>query len=131
MATIKNFEDIGAWQEARNLSQEIHQLTLRENFSRDYSLKDQSLRSSGSVMDNIAEGFERGGKKEFIQFLFIAKGSAGELRSQLYRILDRKYITGEEFESLTSRTRKMSEKIMGLIKYLKTTEYNGYKSKPG
>lgn len=131
MATIKNFEDIGAWQEARNLSQEIHQLTLRKNFSREYSLKDQSLRSSGSVMDNIAEGFERGGKKEFIQFLFIAKGSAGELRSQLYRILDRKYITGEEFESLTSRTRKMSEKIMGLIKYLKTTEYNGYKSKPG
>ena len=88
MATIKTFEDIGAWQKARILSKQIFELTLTEPFSKDYALRDQINRSMGSLMDNIAEGFERGGTKEFIQFLSIARGSAGELRSQLHRALD-------------------------------------------
>lgn len=85
MATIKSFEEIEAWQTARSLSKEIFGLTNFGSFSKDYGLRDQINRATGSIMDNIAEGFERGGSKEFIQFLAIAKGSAGEVRSQLHR----------------------------------------------
>lgn len=95
MATIKTFEDIGAWQKARILSKQVFELTLTGSFSKDYALRDQINRSMGSVMDNIAEGFERGGTREFIQFLSIARGSAGEVRSQLHRALDRKHLDRE------------------------------------
>jgi len=100
MATIKRFEDISAWQKARELSKEIYAITKIGRFSKDYELKGQILKASGSIMDNIAEGFERGGKGEFIQFLGIAKGSCGEVRSQLYRALDREYIDKEKFNEL-------------------------------
>lgn len=93
MAIIRTFEDIESWVKARKLADEIFRISNRENMRRDFALKDQVNRSIGSVMDNIAEGFERGGNKEFIQYLFIAKGSAGETRSQLYRMLDRQCIS--------------------------------------
>ena len=100
MATIKSFEDLDNWKLARQICHKVFEITNKNEFSKDFSLKDQIRRSSGSIMDNISEGFEREGKKEFIQYLSISKGSSGECRSQLYRAIDRKYITGEEFDEL-------------------------------
>ena len=103
MATVNNFEDLEIWQMAREICRKIHEYTQRENFRRDFSLVDQMKRSSGSIMDNIAEGFEREGTKEFIQYLYISKGSSGECRSQTYHALDRKYIN-EELKSAPTAT---------------------------
>ncbi len=127
MATIKRFEDLEVWKKARELCKKIFALTLKEKFSKDYSLKDQIKRSSGSIMDNITEGFERGGKKEFIQFLYIAKSSAAETKSQLYRSLDYGYITDIEFKETYNECNDISKMIMGLIKYLNKSEYKGIK----
>src|SRR6185436_5519614 len=98
MATITRFEDLECWQIARKLSQLINKYTLYSSFATDFGLKNQINNSSGSVMDNIAEGFERGGRKEFVQFLGFAKGSAGEVRSQLYRAHNKKHINENEFK---------------------------------
>jgi len=127
MARIRSFEEIEAWQKARRLADLIFKIFQREEAKRDYSLKDQSSRSIGSVMDNIAEGFERGGNKEFIQFLFVAKGSAGENRSQCYRMLDRNYISRDEFDHMTSELIAIGKMIMGLIVYLEQSELRGHK----
>jgi len=127
MAAFKTFEDIDAWKEARELANKIFKLTLEEPFSRDFKLRDQINGSSGSIMDNIAEGFEREGNREFIQFLSIAKASAGETRSQLYRALDRNYITEDQFNSLKERVIQISKQISGLIGYLKNSELKGSK----
>lgn len=97
MATIERFEDLDIWKEARLLSKEIIRLSKNTELKTDYKLRDQIKNASGSVMDNIAEGFERDGNLEFRQFLSIAKGSEGESRSQLYRIYDSEYISEEEF----------------------------------
>jgi len=91
MATVEKFEELIAWQKARHNAHEIYELTCLEKFDCDFSLVGQIRKSSGSVMDNIAEGFDRGGNKEFIQFLYIAKGSLSETKSQLYRAFDRTY----------------------------------------
>jgi four helix bundle protein len=99
MSTIKRFEDLDVWQVARALSIEIFSFTEKVGFSKDFTLKDQIKRSSGSVMDNIAEGFAREGTKEFVYFLSISKGSAAEVQSQLYRALDFNYINRTEFDS--------------------------------
>ena len=115
MANFLRFEDIIAWQKARGLCQIIKPLTEREGFSRDFKLKDQILSSSGSVMDNIAEGFERQTNKEFVYFLFVSKGSCGEVRSQSYRALDFKYITQQEFEDIHTRALEISKILHGLI----------------
>jgi len=130
MSTVKKFEDLEVWKMARELCQEIFQITLHEAFARDYDLKYQIRDSSGSVMDNIAEGFERDGTREFVQFLSISKGSSGESRSQLYRALDRNYITNEQFERLSQKTIDLGRKISNLMIYLKNSEIKGNKFKP-
>jgi len=127
MATIKTFEDMEAWRMARELSNNIYDLSLTGTFAKDYGLKNQINRSSGSVMDNIAEGFERNGNREFIQFLSVAKGSAGEVRSQLYRALDRKHITKEQHNGLKENALQISKSISGLINYLNKSDLKGIK----
>lgn len=129
MATIQTFEEIVSWQEARLLNQKIGTLIDTGNFKSSFKLINQIEGSAGSIMDNIAEGFERGGNKEFIQFLYIAKASCGELRSQLYRSLDRKYITQIEFEDLSTHAKKISSLIQKLISYLESSETKGIKYK--
>ncbi|MFI5164710.1 MAG: four helix bundle protein [Bacteroidia bacterium] len=129
MATIKRFEDLECWQLARELEKDVFLCTKIGGLSRDFKMRDQMLSSSGSIMDNIAEGFERGGNKEFSQFLSIAKGSAGELKSQLYRAMDRGYILKEEFETLYNKTEIVAKKISGLMNYLADSEMKGSKYK--
>ena len=123
MALIKRFEDLEIWQLARKLYNMIFVLTQKEVFSKDYSLKDQMKRSSGSVMDNIAEGFERGGNKEFIQYLFISKSSSAEVRSQLYRALDSKYITEKEFQDTFDLANHFASSISNFVNYFKKLRY--------
>lgn len=100
MTTIRTFEDIEAWQLARRLSKEIYTVSTTGNFAKDFRFKDQINDASGSVLDNIAEGFGRGGRNEFINFLGIASGSLNETKSQLYKALDRNYIPLETFSTL-------------------------------
>lgn len=127
MATFKSFEEIEVWQKARALSIRIYELSLEGTFSRDYKLRDQINASSGSIMDNIAEGFERDGTREFIQFLSIAKGSSGETRSQLYRALDRAHISEEVFTSLHSEILIINKQLSSLMKYLAASGMKGNK----
>lgn len=129
MGTVKKFEELKIWQMNREFCKDIFNITNYVSFSRDFRLKDQIRSSSGSIMDNITEGFERDGNKEFIQFLSIAKGSCGETRSQLYRALDYSYITEKEFLDLKERTIQISQAINGFIKYLKQSELKGNKYK--
>lgn len=127
--TFESFEDIEAWRKARILANEIFVLTCQDAFSKDFDLKNQIRASSGSIMDNIAEGFERNGKAEFINFLSIAKGSAGEVRSQLYRALDRNYIDETKFNCLKSNVLEISKMISNLMSYLRKSDYKGTKYK--
>jgi four helix bundle protein len=129
MATISRFEDLDVWQKARTLSRNVYEIISGGKFSKDYKLREQINGSCGSIMDNIAEGFERGGTKEFVYSLGIAKGSAGEIRSQLYRALDRKYIENEKFNELYQIAEQISRMINGLIAYLNKTKYRGEKFK--
>jgi len=125
----QKFEDLDVWKQARILNQEIFKLTNQDCFSKDYSLKDQIRRSAGSVMDNIAEGFERNGNKEFIQFLYISKGSNGEIRSQLYRGLDYGYFNQSRFDDLYGMSINIGLLLGSFIKYLKSSEMKGSKYK--
>lgn len=127
MATFRQFEDIDALQRARALVQEIYALTDQGDFTRDFSLKDQIRRASVSIMSNIAEGFERDGTKEFIQFLSIAKGSVGEVKSQLYVALDRGYVTRNKFNMLNELIGETARLIAGLMSYLKQSGIKGAK----
>lgn len=127
MATIKKFEDLEIWQEARRLSIEIILISKNTDLNKDFRLKAQIKDSSGSVMDNIAEGFERNGNSEFRQFLSIAKGSAGESRSQLYRVFDNGYINDDQLKNLVSEYEKLSVKIHNFISYLNKKDYKGTK----
>ncbi len=130
MATIKRFEDMEIWQFSAELDVEIFRLvTDNEIIARDFKLKGQMLGSSGSIMDNIAEGFERGGNREFIQFLSFSKGSAGELRSQLRRCYNRGYISEEMQNQLIFKCEKISEKLNNFMKYLNRSDYKGHKFK--
>ena len=127
IATIKRFEDLENWQEARRLSKEIILISKTTELNRDFKLKEQIKGSSGSVMDNIAEGFERNGNSEFKQFLSISKGSAGETRSQLYRIFDNEYINETQLNILIAEYEKLSIKIHNFITYLNKKDYKGTK----
>jgi four helix bundle protein len=127
--TVTRFEDLEIWQEARELCKIIRQFTLREPFNRDYRFRDQINAASGSIMDNIAEGFDRDGKKEFLQFLSISKGSCGETRSQSYRAFDSEYINQKELDDLLERTQRLRIKIGNFMNYLKKSPLTGTKYK--
>jgi four helix bundle protein len=121
MARFNSFEEIIAWQKARELNSEIYRITNKGPFSKDFDLRGQIRRSSISISSNIAEGFERETGKEFIRFLYIAKASAGEFRSQLYLASDLDYLESGEFERLNAKVNEISKLVSGLIKYLATT----------
>ena len=129
MATLKSFEDLKVWQKSRLLCHEIFELVNKEGFNKDYQLKNQINGSSGSVMDNIAEGFGRQGNNEFLNFLTIANGSALEVKSQLYRALDRNYITQIKFDELATLTTEITRMIASLIIYLGKSDFRGQKFK--
>ncbi|MFC1495741.1 four helix bundle protein [Thermodesulfobacteriota bacterium] len=129
MLKINRFEDLEIWQEARSLCKFIFDVTSNEPFNKDFRFRDQIRASSGSIMDNIAEGYERDGNKEFIQFLSIAKGSCGETRSQCYRAKDFGYIDEETHKELIDQTTNLSKKIAGFISYLKKSDFKGTKYK--
>ena len=124
---IESFEDIASWKEARALTNSIYRHTKRGDFARDYALRDQIRRASTSIMSNIAEGFERGGDKEFLQFLSTAKGSCGEVRSHLYVALDQEYITPNDFAQLREATVNIGRLIGGFMKYLQGSPLRGSK----
>ena len=116
---IERFEDIQGWQEARNLTKIIYELTKKLSFRRDRGLCRQIQEASVSVMSNIAEGFDRQSKKEFIKFLYYASGSGSEVQSHLYVALDQKYISDENFQETYTQARKTKSLINGFIAYLK------------
>jgi four helix bundle protein len=118
MATARHIEDWKVWQDARQFVGAIYAASKQRAFNSDFGLRDQIRRAAGSTMSNIAEGFERGTRKEFIQFLNIAKGSNGEVRSQLYIALDRKYVSENEFSILRDSAILLSKKLSALIRYL-------------
>ena len=126
MATINNFEDLEIWQNARELCKKINQYCLHNPKFLNHD-KNQIDRASASIMDNIAEGFERDGNREFIQFLSIGKGSIGETRSQTYRAYDYGYISKEECELMVQECIKLSQKMGSFITYLKNSELKGHK----
>jgi four helix bundle protein len=124
---VKNFEDLEIWKSARRLAKEIYRLTSEQKSSKDFRFCDQIRGATISVMSNIAEGFERGGNQEFIQFLYIAKGSCGEVRSQLYVAIDQFYIAQKDCEELTQSFKRLSIMISNLIDYLKGSGMKGPK----
>jgi len=124
---IERFEDLEIWQEARELCKFVFSITLSDAFKKDFKFRDQIRASSGSIMDNIAEGFERGGNKEFMQFLYIAKGSCGETRSQSYRAFDFQYLSNEEHALLLEKATNLSKRISSFITYLKNSDLKGTK----
>jgi len=128
---IERFEDIEAWKAGWELTKAVYQATRVPAFARDFGLVDQVRRAAVSITSNIAEGFERGGDKEFIQALMVARGSSGEVRSQLYVALDEGYITTSQFEELTGQAMAVSRLIAGFIKYLQGSELRGSKFKRG
>ena len=129
MATIRSFEEIKSWQKAREVCSYLGQLIDQGRFGKNYRLIHQIEGSSGSIMDNIAEGFERGTRAEFTMFLGYAKGSCGELRSQLYWAFDRQYIVQEEFEFLKSSVMGISGLLQRLIQYLLKSNVAGTRKK--
>lgn len=123
----KNFEDLAVYQQARNLTNQIYSLTRQSAFAKDFGLTDQIRRASVSIISNIAEGFERSGNPELIQFLYIAKGSCGEVRAQLTVALDQRYIDKQTYAALAAQARRISAMLSNLITYLRTSNYRGSK----
>lgn len=129
MARIERFEDIEAWKLAREVTRMIYAVSTSEKFCRDFALSNQIRRASISILSNIAEGFERGGNKEFLQFLAIAKGSSGEVRAQIYAALDQNYIDEAQFKEISNKLIEISRTISGFMKYLQQSEMRGSKFK--
>lgn len=129
MATLEKFEDLLIWCKAREITNDIYQITASGGFQKDYRLSNQIQRAAVSIMSNIAEGFDRGGNKEFIQFLWIAKGSAFEVESQLYVALDNRYISPTQFSEIRTRIREIKSQLAGFIRYLKNSGIKGIKYK--
>jgi four helix bundle protein len=129
MAAVRDFEELAIFQKARELSAKIYPVTRRGEFKYDSRFVQQIRAAAGSIMDNIAEGFERRGNKEFLNFLYIAKGSCGEVRSQLIRANDVGYLTPEEYNELYIECRKLSAGIMNFIKEIKSSDLTGAKFK--
>lgn len=130
MATIQSFEDIEAWQNARELTGAVYACSGTGAFARDYGLRDQIRRAAVSILSNIAEGFERAGSAEFTQFLAIAKGSTAEVEAQLYVALDQGYIAKEQFESIKAISNSTKKLIAGFMNYLRSSDLQGQKFKP-
>ncbi|MEZ4987461.1 MAG: four helix bundle protein [Saprospiraceae bacterium] len=125
--TIKRFEELIIWQLGRELAKDIYELTKADCWNEDFNFRGQIWRSSGSVPDNIAEGFEREGNKEFKQFLSIAKGSCGECRTQIYRAYDRGYISKEQFDFLVEKTVVLGTKIHNTMAAISQADSKGNK----
>jgi len=124
---VKNFEDLEIWKDARLLTKAIYQMTKDTRFAKDFALRDQIRRASMSVMSNIAEGFERGGNQEFIQFLYVAKASCGEVRSQLYVVFDQGYVAQKDCDAASKSFRRLSIMISNLIDSLRGSSLKGPK----
>jgi four helix bundle protein len=129
MNKIERFEDVIAWQKARGPTKEIYASTRIGGFARDYGVKDQIQRASVSTMANIAEGFERGGDREFLQFLSNSKGSCGEVKSHLYVALDQAYVTQLGFDQLYAKADEVSRLVAGFMTYLQQSHVGGHKFK--
>ena len=126
---IVRFEDIDAWQKGRELTKIIYKITAQGDIAKDFGLKDQLRRASISIMANIAEGFEREGNKEFKQFLAMAKGSVGEVKSHLYVALDAGTMSQQDFNQLMALADEISRLIAGFLRYLKNSDHKGSKFK--
>ena len=130
MATIRQFEELICWQRARELTREVYAAIFKNlKFKNDRGLCDQIQRASVSIMSNIAEGFERGTRQEFLNYLFIAKGSCGEVRAQLYVALDAGYLDEEKFKNLKFKVQECSKLIYNFIQSLKVSEFKGLQHK--
>src|SRR6266545_857726 len=129
MSRIERFEDLDGWKLARALTGLIYNASGTGEFSRDFALRDQIRRAAISILSNIAEGFERDGDKEFLQFLSLAKGSCGKVRAQLYVARDQEYINDAQFQKLIEKAMEVSRLIAGLMKYLNTSDMRGLKYK--
>ena len=129
MASVERFEDIEAWKRARQLTKAVCQVTAGGEFARDFTLRDQIRSAVVSILSNIAEGFERGGDEEFRQLLSVAKGSAGEVRAQLYVALDAALIDQQQFDRLYALTIEVAKLLSGFIRYLGSSGYKGNKFK--
>lgn len=127
MAGIEKFEDIESWKSAREVTQLVYKISSNSNFAKDFALCNQIRRASISILSNIAEGFERGGNKEFLHFLAIAKGSCGEVRAQLYVAADQKYIDEKGFAQINAKLLETSRLISGFMRYLRQTDMKGEK----
>ena len=127
MTAITRFEEIQAWQQGRELARLVYAVTAQGEFARDFALRDQIRRATISVLSNIAEGFERGGNKEFRHFLSIARGSAGEVRAQLYVALDVGLLSQQQFDELHPLVTQTGRLIAGLMRYLDQSAVNGAK----
>ncbi len=127
MTKIERFEDINSWKKSRELTRQIYEITSEGSFNRDFGLKDQLRKASVSILSNIAEGFERDGDKEFVQFLAVAKGSCGEVRAQLYVALDQGFLQRDRFETLTKLAIEISGLLSGFMTYLKRSTLRGSK----
>ena len=129
MSKIQRFEDILAWQKARELTREIYTHAKVGPFAKDFGLHDQIQRASVSIMGNVAEGFDRGGDKEFIQFLSISKDSCGEVKSHLYVALDQQYVNSAQFDRLYNSADEVGRLLEGFMTYLKQSDLRGKKFK--